>query len=62
MLVLSCKVGERIHIGGMTVEVISHKNNKIRLGVEAPPEVPVFRGKVYERIQAGEPQRRAQVA
>jgi carbon storage regulator len=44
MLVLTRKVGERIVIGdGITVEVLSVKGNRIRLGIEAPPGVSIVR-------------------
>lgn len=36
-------------IGDHVVMVISVHGGKIRLGVEAPREVPVFRKEVYER-------------
>jgi len=44
MLVLSRKVGEKIHIGGnVFVTVVSIKGNTVRLGVEAPDEVSITR-------------------
>ena len=47
MLVLSRKVGERVVIGGgITVTVVSVQGNKVRLGIEAPPQVPVDREEI----------------
>jgi carbon storage regulator len=50
MLVLSRKVGETIVIGeGIRVTVVSMAGGRIRLGVEAPQAVPVFRGELFHR-------------
>ena len=47
MLVLSRKPGEKIHIGsGITVTVVEIQGNKIRLGIDAPEEVPIFRAEL----------------
>lgn len=44
MLVLSRKVGERIRIGEyVTVTVVRIAGGGVRLGIEAPPEMPVVR-------------------
>jgi carbon storage regulator len=44
MLVLSRKVGERIVIDDHTViEVLSVKGDRVRLGIQAPPEVHIVR-------------------
>jgi carbon storage regulator len=44
VLVLSRKVGESIIISeSIRVTVVASKNGQIRLGIEAPPEVSVFR-------------------
>lgn len=53
MLVLSRKPGESLVIGGnITVTIIQTSGDKIRLGIEAPREVPVHRSEVFERIQS----------
>lgn len=50
MLVLTRKVGERIIIGdGITVTVVSIQGNKVRVGIDAPPSVPVDRAEVHAR-------------
>src|SRR5262249_50046331 len=44
MLVLSRKVGERVVIAdGIVIQVLGVRGRRIRLGVEASPEVPVWR-------------------
>jgi carbon storage regulator len=44
MLVLSRKVGERMLIGGTIVLTVLEANGRrIRLGIEAPPDVPIWR-------------------
>ena len=53
MLVLSRKKNESIRIGDdITVTVCEIRGDKVRLGIEAPPETPVHREEVYEAIQA----------
>ena len=52
MLVLSRKLGEKIYIGDqICITVVDIDRGKIRLGIEAPKEVPVHRQEVYEAIQ-----------
>lgn len=52
MLVLTRKVGERIMIGEhILVQVLEVNRGSIKIGIEAPEKVPVFRYEVYERIQ-----------
>ena len=44
MLVLSRKLGEKIIIGeNICITVIDIDRGKIRLGIEAPREIPVYR-------------------
>ena len=52
MLVLSRKAGESIVIGNeIRVTVLELQGRQIRLGIEAPSEISVHRGEVYERIR-----------
>ena len=54
MLVLSRKKNESIVINNdITVVVVEIRGDKVRLGVEAPKEVPVHRKEVYDAIQRG---------
>ncbi len=47
MLVLTRKPGERIHIGpGITITVTEIKGNKVRIGIDAPEEVSIFRAEL----------------
>jgi carbon storage regulator len=49
MLVLSRKEGESVVIDGeITVTILEIHGNKIRLGVEAPKQVPVRRSELTE--------------
>ena len=53
MLVLSRYHNERVMIGeNITITVIDIRGDKVRLGIEAPPDVPVHREEVYKAIQA----------
>jgi carbon storage regulator len=49
MLVLSRRLGERIHIGdGIVVTVVSIRGNQVRLGIDAPPFVRVLRAELRD--------------
>lgn len=51
MLVLSRKKNESIVINGeITITVIEVRGDKVRLGVEAPHEIPVHRQEVFDAI------------
>jgi carbon storage regulator len=52
MLVLSRKVNENIVIDGrIVVKVVRTEGNFVKLGIEAPPDVPVHRQEIYDEIQ-----------
>lgn len=52
MLVLSRKKNESIRIGeDITIVVVEIRGDKVRLGIEAPKEIPVHRREVYEAIK-----------
>ncbi|GAB6166878.1 hypothetical protein JCM19992_28780 [Thermostilla marina] len=52
MLVLSRQRDESIIIGdNIVVTIVDIRGDKVRLGIEAPQEIPVHRREVYEAIQ-----------
>lgn len=52
MLVLSRHRDESIMIGdNIVVTIVDIRGDKVRLGINAPQEVPVHRQEVYEAIQ-----------
>jgi carbon storage regulator len=53
MLILSRKVNEKIMIGDdISVSVIEVRGDQVRLGVDAPKTVKVFRQEVFDAIRA----------
>jgi carbon storage regulator len=51
MLVLTRKPKETIRIGDeICITVASIEGGVVKIGIEAPPHVPVHRGEVYQRI------------
>ncbi|MBH57009.1 MAG: carbon storage regulator CsrA [Planctomycetaceae bacterium] len=55
MLVLSRKKNESIVINNdITIVVVDIRGDKVRLGVDAPKEVPVHRQEVFNAIQRNE--------
>lgn len=52
MLVLSRKRNESIIIGDdVKITVVDVRGDKVRLGIEAPKDIPVHRMEIYEAIQ-----------
>lgn len=52
MLVLSRHRDDSIMIGdNIVVTVVDIRGDKVRLGIEAPNDVPIHRAEVYEAIQ-----------
>jgi carbon storage regulator len=53
LLVLTRKTGQSIVIGdGIEVTVLSVTGDKVRLGVEADRDVPIYRDEVHRRMAA----------
>ena len=56
MLVLSRKKDESVVINNnIRIVVVEIRGDKVRLGIEAPKEVPVHRSEVYEAINSDDP-------
>ena len=52
MLILTRKINEKIKIGNeITLSIIEIKGEQVKIGVEAPKEVKVFRQEVFNAIQ-----------
>ncbi len=55
MLVLSRQRDQSIVIGDdILVTVVGIRRDKVRLGISAPPEIPVHRKEVYDAIKQQE--------
>jgi carbon storage regulator len=53
MLVLSRKLGEKIVIGDkIVVTVVKIDRNQIRIGIEAPQDISVYREEIAPRVHA----------
>ena len=52
MLILTRRVGETLMIGdAVSVTVLGVKGNQVRIGINAPKDVPVHREEIYQRIK-----------
>lgn len=53
MLVLSRKRDEKIIIGNREIEItiVEIRGDKVRIGIDAPPNVEVHREEVFEKIK-----------
>lgn len=53
MLILTRRIGESIMIrDDIKITILGQHGSIIRIGIDAPRDVPVFREEVYRRIQA----------
>ena len=53
MLILTRKVGEIIMIGeDIAVKVLGVRSGQVKIGIEAPRELPVHRHEIFERIKS----------
>jgi len=52
MLILTRKLGESIAIGdGIKVTLLEVRGKEVKIGVQAPRDVPIHRQEIYEKIQ-----------
>lgn len=53
MLVLSRKTSEKIRIGdNIVITVVRIEGNKVRIGIEAPPDVQIQREELNELVES----------
>lgn len=55
MLVLTRRVGETLTIGEhgeITVTILRVQGNQVRIGINAPADIPVHREEIFRRIQS----------
>ncbi len=52
MLILSRKIEEEIKIGdSITIKILGIQEGQVRIGIDAPKEMKVFRSEIYQQIQ-----------
>lgn len=52
MLILTRSIGENLMIGDeVVVSVLGVKGNQVRIGIQAPRDLPVHREEIYRRIE-----------
>ncbi len=52
MLVLTRRLGESINIGdNIKITVVDIDGKQVKIGIEAPKDIAIFREEVYERIK-----------
>lgn len=53
MLILSRKINEKIKIGNdISISIIEVLGSQVKIGIDAPKSVKVFRQEIYDAIQA----------
>ena len=58
MLILTRRMGETLMIGAdVSVTIVGVNGNQVKLGINAPRDVEVYREEIYERVQAEKAQK-----
>ena len=53
MLILSRKINEKVVIGDdITISIIEIRGDQVRIGIDAPKKIKVFRQEVFDAIMA----------
>jgi len=53
MLILTRKSGESIRIGNnIVISILESSSRYLKIGIDAPKNVAVYRNEIYEKIQA----------
>ena len=53
MLILKRKMNEEIIINSnIVVKILTVSDGQVKIGIEAPNEVEIFRGEVFEKVKA----------
>jgi carbon storage regulator len=53
MLILTRKSGESIRIGSnIVISILDSSSRYLKIGIDAPKEIAVYRNEIYEKIQA----------
>ena len=51
MLVISRKIGQQIMIGqDITIKIVDVQGENVRIAIEAPKEIKIYRGEIYKAI------------
>jgi carbon storage regulator len=52
MLILSRKLEESIKIGDtITIKILGVQEGQVKIGIDAPKEIKIYRSEVYDQIQ-----------
>lgn len=53
MLILSRRIGESLHLGDdIKITVLSVRGQQIKLGLDVPEHMPVYREEIYRNVQS----------
>ena len=53
MLILSRRPGESVHLGDdIKITILSIKGQQIKIGLEVPEQMPVYREELYLKVQS----------